>query len=114
MISMIAALLALVGSVFALGAGLGVLRLPDIYTRMHAATKAGTLGAGLILAAAAIDLPGSGVAFRAIATIAFLLITIGVGGHLLGRAAYRTGVPLWEHSVLDEWRATPTDDTPDD
>lgn len=103
MIDLIAALLTLAGAVFALGAGVGVVRLPDVYTRMHASTKAGTLGAGLMLAAAALVLPEGGAGLRALATFLFLLMTVSVGAHLLGRAAYRTGVPLWSGSILDEW-----------
>ena len=102
-LALVAALLVFAGAVFALGAGLGVLRLPDVYTRMHASTKAGTLGAGLILIAAAIVLPDGAAGWRAVATIAFLILTIAVGSHLIGRAAYRTEVPLWEASVADEW-----------
>ena len=99
----VTALLLVSGGGFACIAGLGLVRMPDVYIRMHAATKAGTLGTGLILAAVAIHFADAGVAIRTLAAIAFLLITAPVAAHMIGRAAYRTGVPLWEGSIVDEW-----------
>ena len=99
------------GGLFAAIAGLGLLRMPDVYIRMHAATKAGTLGAGLILAAVAVHFAEAGITVRALAAIAFLMITAPVAAHLIGRAAYRTGVPLWEGSVIDEWARKPAPET---
>lgn len=104
MTELITALLLVTGGLFAAIAGIGVLRLPDILIRMHASTKAGTLGAGLILAAVAVHYGDPGVALRALATIAFLLVTAPVAAHMIGRAAYRSGVPLWRHTVVDELR----------
>lgn len=100
----VTALLLVSGGAFACIAGLGLVRMPDVYIRMHAATKAGTLGAGLILAAVAVHFADAGVTVRALAAIAFLLITAPVAAHMIGRAAYRTGVPLWEGSIIDEWK----------
>ncbi len=96
-------LLMLSGAAFALLAGLGLVRMPDVYVRMHAATKAGTLGAGLVLAAVAVHFGDWAVILRVAAAIAFLLLTAPLAAHMLGRAAYRTGVPLWSQSVADEW-----------
>jgi multicomponent Na+:H+ antiporter subunit G len=101
-IDILTSLLLLSGGFFAAAAALGVLRMPDLMIRMHASTKAGTLGAGLILMAVAVHFGDLSVASRALAAIAFLLITAPVAAHMIGRAAYRTGVPLWEHSVVDE------------
>jgi multicomponent Na+:H+ antiporter subunit G len=100
----VTALLLVSGGAFACIAGLGLVRMPDVYIRMHAATKAGTLGTGLILAAVAVHFADAAVAMRALAAIAFLLITAPVAAHMIGRAAYRTGVPLWEGSIIDEWQ----------
>lgn len=109
---MIAALITAValigGAAFAALAGLGVVRLPDIYIRMHAATKAGTLGAGLVLVAVAVHFGDFSVTLRVIAAISFLVITAPVAAHMIGRAAYRSGVPLWRGSVIDEWRSQDT------
>lgn len=103
MAEIVTAVLLVAGGLFAAIAGLGLVRMPDVYVRMHAATKAGTLGAGLVLAAVAAHFAEWGVAVRAAAAIAFLVVTAPVAAHMIGRAAYRTGVPLWEGSVIDEW-----------
>ncbi|GAA0587074.1 monovalent cation/H(+) antiporter subunit G [Caenispirillum bisanense] len=100
----VVAFLLLSGGFFSLVAALGVVRLPDVFIRMHASTKAGTLGGGLIMAAVAVELWDAGVTARVIAIIAFLLLTAPIAAHIIGRAAYRIGVPLWEASVVDEWR----------
>lgn len=93
----------LVGAGFMLVAALGVLRMPDLFMRMHAATKAGTLGAGLLLLAVALAHGQASVTVRALATITFLLITAPVAAHVIGRAAYRAErVPLWERTRIDE------------
>ena len=104
MTELIVAVLLVAGGAFALVAGIGLFRLPDVIIRMHASTKAGTLGAGLILAAVAVHYGGPAIALRALATIAFLLITAPVSAHMIGRAAYRTGVPLSEHTAVNELR----------
>ena len=85
-------------------AAVGVLRMPDLLMRMHAATKAGTLGAGLLLGAVAAYYEQLGVTMRAGATIVFLLLTAPVAAHMIGRAAYVVGIELWEGTLLDELR----------
>lgn len=95
------------GGLFAFIAGLGLARMPDVFIRMHAATKAGTLGVGLIMAGVAVNFADLGITVRAIAGIAFLIITAPVAAHLIGRAAYREGVPLWHATAIDEWREHP-------
>ena len=94
--------LLLAGGLFGFVAAVGMLRLPDMITRMHASTKAGTLGAGLILAAVAIHFMEVGITLRAAAAILFLLLTAPVAAHVIGRAAYRCGVQLWERTWVDE------------
>lgn len=102
-LAVLVSVLMLSGAAFALLAGLGVARMPDIYVRMHAATKAGTLGAGLILLSVAVYFGDWAVTIRVVAAIFFLILTAPLAAHMLGRAAYRTGVPLWSRSVADEW-----------
>ena len=102
MIDVAVAVLIVGGAFFAFVAGLGVLRMPDIMIRMHASTKAGTLGCGMILLAVALHFQDTGTVSRAIAAILFILITAPVAAHMIGRAAYRTGVPLWYGNVIDE------------
>ncbi|MCY3981999.1 MAG: monovalent cation/H(+) antiporter subunit G [Alphaproteobacteria bacterium] len=102
MTEILTALLVLAGGLFALVAAIGILRLPDVLIRMHASTKAGTLGCGLILMAVAVHFAESGIIARAVLAIIFLLLTAPVGAHLIGRAAYRMGVPLWQRTAIDE------------
>lgn len=97
-----AAVLLVAGGAFCAVAGIGLLRLPDVLVRMHASTKAGTLGVGLVVIAAALHFADAEVAVKAILIVVFLLLTAPVGAHLIGRAAYRSGTPLWEGTVIDE------------
>lgn len=103
MIDLLIALFLTVGGAFAAIAGLGVLRLPDVLIRMHASTKAGTLGVGLIVIGTAINFGDLVVATKAGLIILFLLITAPVAAHLIGRAAYRSGTQLWTRTAIDEW-----------
>lgn len=97
--------LLLAGGLFGFVAAVGMLRLPDMIMRMHASTKAGTLGAGLILAAVAIHFMEVGITLRAAAAILFLLLTAPVAAHVIGRAAYLCGIRLWERTGVDELAA---------
>ncbi len=96
------AALVLAGGLFGFIAAVGMLRLPDMITRMHASTKAGTLGGGLIMMAVAIHFAEIGITLRAAAAILFLLLTAPVAAHVIGRAAYRGGIRLWERTWVDE------------
>ncbi len=94
--------LALLGAGFTLLAAIGLIRFPDVYSRMHAATKAGVMGGGLVLIAVAIQASALDVTLRALAGVVFLIITGPIAAHLLGRAAYTAGVPLWSGGNGDE------------
>ena len=104
-LSILAGLLILAGSAFAAIAAFGILRLPDLYTRMHAASKAGSVGSGMMLLALALVSHSGPEALRAIAAIAFFLLTAPLSAHLLAKAAYAVGYNLWPGSVLDEMPA---------
>lgn len=104
MSEIISTMLLLVGASFLLLASVGVVRMPDLFTRMSAATKASTLGIACMLLAVAIHFPGIGVTTRALAAIAFFLLTAPVAAHQIGRAAYFVGVPLWKGTIRDELR----------
>ncbi len=104
MVAVVTGVLVLMGSALMLIASIGVLRMPDLFTRMQATTKAATLGAGLVLLGTAVHFSTFSVSTRAVAAIAFVLLTAPIAAHLLGRAAYFLGVPLWEGSVRDELR----------
>lgn len=98
----LAGALVVAGSLFTLTAAIGLVRLPDVYTRMHAASKAGTLGSCFMLMALALSAADLGSAMRALAGVAFFLLTAPISAHLLAKAAYAAGYRLWQHSVLDE------------
>jgi multicomponent Na+:H+ antiporter subunit G len=98
----ITAFLLISGSFFSFVAALGMLRLPDTLTRMHAATKAGTLGTGLILIAVAAFYQEIGITLRSLIAIVFLLLTAPVAAHLIGRAAYYSGIKLWKKTWIDQ------------
>jgi len=100
-LEILGALLLLAGAVLCLLAAVGVLRLPDFFMRMHAATKAGVAGSGLVLLGVAALLGEPSVWFKAALAVLFLLITTPVAGHLLGRAGYVSGVPLWRGTHED-------------
>lgn len=94
--------LMLTGTAFILIAALGILRLPDLYMRVSAATKASTLGIGLILLALAVHFGELGITSRSLATIGFIAASSPVAAHLISRSAYLNGVPLWNHGKVDE------------
>lgn len=102
----IVSLLIVVGAFFALAASIGLLRLPDIYSRMHAASKAGTLGSGLMLIALAIYSDDLGTSTRALIGVVFFLLTAPISSHLLAKAAYAVGYRLTDISVIDEMSET--------
>ena len=87
MIEVFTGLLALGAGVFALVAALGLLRFPDVMTRMHASSKVGTFAGALALLAAAVDIGTVSAGMRALFAILFLFLTAPIGAHLLGRAA---------------------------
>ena len=96
------ALLAL-GTFFMLTAAVGVLRLPDVLTRMHAITKAGSVGVGLAMAGVAVHFGGeAAVITRAAAIVLFVFVTSPVSAQMIGRAAYAIGVPLADSTRRDD------------
>ncbi len=102
MIEFFTAFFLLVGAGFVLIGALGVIRMPDLMLRMHTTTKAGALGGGLIAIAAAFYFPEAGVIVRSVAILAFVVLTAPIAAHIIGRAGYFVGVPLWEKTLVDE------------
>jgi multicomponent Na+:H+ antiporter subunit G len=94
----------IVGSMLCLIATIGVIRLPDVYTRNHAASKAATLGVMSILLGTFLYFYVLEGHFnsRLILGIIFLFMTSPISGHLINRAAYNSGVKLWDKSVRDD------------
>jgi len=89
----------ILGSVFLFSAGLGVLRMPDIYNRIQTGTKATTLGTILILIGLAIIHPAW--AWKLVILIFFIMMTNPVSSHALARAAHTSGAHESSRTVVD-------------
>ena len=91
-----------IGIAFDLFGTLGLVRLPDVYNRLQAATKCVTLGTCFILVGAGVT-GGGELLVKSLICVAFVLLTSPVGAHALARGAHRAGVKLWEKSVVDKY-----------
>jgi multicomponent Na+:H+ antiporter subunit G len=89
-----------IGVVFLFFGGLGVFRLPDVYNRVQAGTKCTTLGAFLAVIGVGIMQPEW--FWKTLIIGLFILISNPISSHALGRAALKSGVPLWDKSVTDK------------
>jgi len=114
MINVMTAAVWLAGSAFALLAAVGVVRMPDVFTRMQASTKASTLGLGCLLVGAALQFGDVASFIRVVSIGAFLLLTTPVAAHVIARAAYRADIALWEGTALDERRSSREETPPDE
>ena len=101
LMEILAALLLVGGGAVVAFAALGVARLPDPFSRMHAAAKAGVAGAGLLLLGAGLAFGTTGALLTAIAAVAFLVLTAPLASHAVGRAAYVAGAPPGGASMAD-------------
>lgn len=92
------------GTIFILVTAIGLFRLPDVYSRAHAASKSATLGIMSILLGVFFHfwLKEDHFNSRILLGILFLFITGPVGGHMMGRAAYLSGIKLWDKTVRDD------------
>jgi multicomponent Na+:H+ antiporter subunit G len=102
MIEVMTALMMLLGAGFCLLGAIGMVRMPDVFTRLQAATKTGTLGVGCIMVGVALHFGDLGVAVRALLVVVFLFLTAPIAAHVIARAAYFVAVPLWNRTSLDE------------
>ncbi len=107
LVELLSGLLILAGGALVLIAALGVVRMEDVFTRMHASTKAGSLGLGLIAAALLIADVQASWSAKAAAVLIFMLTTLPIGAHLVGRAVYR-------HMDQREREACAPDPTPEE
>lgn len=109
----ITACLLITGSLFMLLSAIGVVRMPDLFTRMHAATKVGTVGVSGIVLALAVHFEEMKVVAPALLIIVFFLATAPIAAHMLGRVAYKVGIELWKGTVVDEWKRDNARNEPD-
>nr|WP_243644478.1 monovalent cation/H(+) antiporter subunit G [Paenibacillus pinisoli] len=100
-------ILIVLGAVVCVISVFGLIRLPDVYLRSHAATKSATMGVLFILFGGFLYfwLFENHISIKLLLGIVFVFITSPVAGHLNGRAAYRSGVSLWKGSVQDDLKA---------
>ena len=103
MIDIIGLIFISVGLAFDVFGCLGLVRLPDIYNRLHAATKCVTLGTCSILLGTFIMMGWTAAGVKALLCIVFLILTSPVAAHAIARAAHRSGIKLWEGSICDRY-----------
>ncbi len=103
MIEWITAAFLIVGTIFIALSSLGLLRLPDFYTRLHGPTKAATLGVGLVLVGAVVYFTFGQQIFsiREILVIVFIFLTAPVGSHMLAKAARAKGVEFHKDTAME-------------
>jgi multicomponent Na+:H+ antiporter subunit G len=95
--------LLIVGIGFDVVGCIGLVRLPDIYNRLQAATKCVTLGTCMILLSVVFYTGWGAISAKALLCIWFVLLTSPTGAHAIARAAHRSGIRLWEGSVVDKY-----------
>lgn len=98
----VAATLLVLGSLMSLTAAVGLVRFPDVLTRMHAATKPQTVGLLLVLAGIAVHFWSWTVLAMTLLVAAFQLVTAPVAAHMVARGAYRAGMHDERHLASDE------------
>ncbi len=95
--------LLIIGISFDVVGCIGLVRLPDIYNRLQAATKCVTLGTCMILLSVVFYTGFNSIGVKALLCIWFVLISSPTGAHAIARAAHRSGIRLWEGSIMDKY-----------
>jgi multicomponent Na+:H+ antiporter subunit G len=90
------------GALFVLVSAIGLLRLPDLFMRMHATTKTTSLGITLILIGVLITFPTWSVLLKGLLIIAFIFLTSPLGAHMISKAGYLLGIKKWDRYVRDD------------
>ena len=98
------AALTLIGVGFSVLAAVGIIRMPDLYLRMQASTKSSTMGVSCLILAIAFRLETLAAFTQALLFVAFLFLTVPIASHMIGRAAYASGIELWSKTSLDEYK----------
>jgi multicomponent Na+:H+ antiporter subunit G len=91
-----------IGIAFILIAAIGIIRMPDVYTRMSAVTKAVALGVGFILVGVVFHFDDTVVLVKATVIFVFLVFSLSVAAHVIGLAAYEDRTPMTDLTFLDE------------
>ena len=96
-------ILIVLGILFNLFGCIGLVRFPDVYNRLQAATKCVTLGTVLLLVGVALASGSGAMAAKAIICAVFILATSPTAAHAIAKGAYASGVALWEHTIVDRY-----------
>jgi multicomponent Na+:H+ antiporter subunit G len=103
MSNVLVVVLCVVGVFFSASGAIGIVRMPDVYTRIQCSSKTITAGALPLLAALALAKgPVTAYGSRALLVAVLLLLVNPITAHALARAAYKTGVPMWRGAVVEE------------
>lgn len=110
-----------IGIAFIAIAAVGILRMPDVYTRMSAVTKAVALGVGFILVGVVFHFNDTTVMVKATVIVVFLIFSLSVSAHVIGLAAYEDHTAMTDRTFLDElqeevgeWKAPKQQEDPDE
>jgi multicomponent Na+:H+ antiporter subunit G len=104
LVDVVSSVLLLGGVALAVVAGVGLLRFPDVFSRMHAATKPATLGLLMVCLGAALEMDDGAHRSKLMLVAAFQFLTAPVAAHMIGRAAYRAGKGALDDLVVDDLR----------
>jgi multicomponent Na+:H+ antiporter subunit G len=96
----------ILGTIFIFIASIGLIKMPDVYLRMSASTIAATFGVSSMLISVAIYFGTTGMAFHVAGVIVFLILTVPVGAHMIGRASHINKLPMWDKTFRDDMRGT--------
>jgi multicomponent Na+:H+ antiporter subunit G len=102
MTDLIVAIIVMAGSLFMLVAALGIVKLSDVYMRMHAITKASSLSIVLFIVAMIIYLPGIDTVAGGVAIILFIIATAPVASHMIARVSQMLDIPMSKGEVMNE------------
>lgn len=103
MIDTLGLIFIIIGLAFDIFGCLGLVRLPDVYNRLQAATKCVTMGTCSILFGTFLMVGFTAAGMKALLCIVFLVLTTPVAAHAIARGAHRSGVKLWSGSVVDQY-----------
>jgi len=95
--------LVMLGVLFNIFGCIGLVRFPDVYNRLQAATKCVTLGTVLLLVGVAVAGGSGAMAAKAVVCAVFILVTSPTAAHAIAKGAYASGVALWDQTVVDKY-----------
>ncbi len=103
MIEWIVFIFLIMGALFILISAIGIIRLPDLFMRMHATTKTNSIGISLILIGTMMAFPQVTNILKGLMIIIFIYLTSPLGAHMIGKAGLITKAKKWERNVRDDF-----------